>query len=115
MPGYGLTETVVPAVVTNITPAENSNITKLTPIQIDVTHAEGVDRIANIAISVLFPATGQKDDAYDGEEFSPFYVAQSTRTAIADGYRFRLLKSGGWDSSPQIRVRAIDTSKRVSV
>lgn len=89
--------------ISNVTaPGE---ITRTTPLVFDVTDDAGLRRVLP---SILFPGR-PPELAHDGESFTVGYVDDSTRTAIAGGYRYSLLRRGGWPAPPTLRVYALDT------
>jgi hypothetical protein len=93
-----------PPVVSNVSPPENEEITRTTPVFLDVTDVGGFRRIL---LKVSFP-DGTWDLAYDGSTFAPKYVGLSSVTVIATGFRFRLLRAGGWSGAPTVTPYAID-------
>lgn len=56
----------------------------------------------------FFPATGVTELVHDGDAFRGFYAATSSRTMIGGGFRFTVLRSGGWPGAPTIQAFAID-------
>jgi hypothetical protein len=91
-----------PAVSNVLAPGE---ITRTTPLVFDVTDGEGLRRVLP---SILFPGR-PPELAHDGEAFTVGYVDDSTRTAITGGWRYSLLRRGGWPAPPTLRVYALDT------
>lgn len=101
------TQDTIPPSVTVVSPAAGSVIVRTDPIVVDVTDASG---LRNVQITAYYPASGLHEVVWDGDQFSPFFVA-SVRSVIANGYRFTMRRTGGgWLASPTFRVTAIDTS-----
>jgi hypothetical protein len=95
------------------TPPETSNpqpppgtvITTSTPLSIDVTDESGEFRRVLIAVVL----TGLCELAWDGDAWLGNYAGGGcTRTPISGGFRFTVLRDGGWPSSPTLRVFAFD-------
>jgi hypothetical protein len=100
-----------PPAITFVTPV--SEITKDQPIVVDVYDDNNAYR--RIILMVTFFESGQGDWIHDGDSFSPFYIANSTRSVIPGGFRYTLRRSGGWPQKVgkttlmKWRVLAIDT------
>lgn len=98
----------VPPVTSNISPAPGTPITSSTPVLVDVTDESGLFRRVIIAVVL----GGITEMAWDGDAWLGRYAGgNSTRTPITNGFRFtvlRDLRSGGWPSSPTLRVFAFD-------
>lgn len=95
------------APVVTFTLADGTEIGRNTAVPIDVTDETG---LAAVVVMVLYPATGDYEVAHDGTAFAPRFVSKSTRTSITDGYRFSLVRAGGWPSPPTVKVLPLDTS-----
>lgn len=95
----GVEVTTAPPVVGNWIPGAGTQITTATPIGFDVTDAKGI-----ASVHVYSGA----ETVYDGAAFTANYNAASTQTAIADGFRFSVIRNGGWLSAPQITVAAVN-------
>lgn len=93
-----------PPVVTLITPAEGE-IAADTPIVIEVTDADG---FAALIVVAEMPAVEIADVVHDGTEFKPAYAAGSTREAIANGWRYTILRRSAWPAAPTITVHPVD-------
>lgn len=89
--------------IANISPADGSTITRVTPIQFDVTDASSMPVVIVVA---KYPSQ-LWEVVHDGVSFAPNY-ANSTRNAISGGFRFVLSRLGGWPGSPTFDVRASD-------
>lgn len=99
-------------VLSGVTPEEDSQINGDTAIQFDVTDDEN---LVGVELAVFFGGDYADYDEriHDGTSFTPRYTAGSTRTAITDGYRYVLRRSGGWLVDPTFSVRAWDASGNV--
>jgi hypothetical protein len=95
--------TLSPPLITNLVPTPGTGLYASNPIQFDVTDP---DTMVALLVLVAFP-TGAYEVVHDGVAFAAAYV-QSTRTAIANGFHFVLLRSGGWPASPSVSVVAVD-------
>lgn len=110
---YTLTNPPAPDVVDTTAPVVSFSLPSGTKIArgdaltVDVTDETG---LALIDVKVLYPTTGDYEVAYDEGGFAPRYVAKSTKTTISGGYRFKLVRTGGWPSTPTVKVRPIDMS-----
>lgn len=89
------------------TPSTSVKLTRGGEWEVTVTDDEDLDLVE---IFVLYAATGDYEVAYDGEAFAPRYVAKSTRTNVSGGYRFKLIRTGGWPAHPTFKVRARDAA-----
>jgi hypothetical protein len=98
---------ILPPVVTLITPATSLQLTSSTALVIDVTDNSALRRSI---IAVRFQALGLEELAHTGDRFSALYSVSSTRTAIAGGWRYSLVRAGGWPGDVVVDVYAIDTS-----
>lgn len=92
--------------VGNVSPTPGTPIEATTPISFDVTDDSGAFR--RVLVAVIMGGSGVPELAYDGDAFLGPYVASSSRVVIPDGFRFTLQRSGGWPSSPTVRVFPID-------
>ena len=89
------------ALFTNLQPAAGEPIAADTVLRFDA-----IDPLINdikIYVWVYYAATGQVELAYDGDNFQPLYTA-STISPIGGGLRFFVRRSGGWPSTPALRV-----------
>lgn len=92
--------------VGNFNPAPGTPIARTGPVSFDVTDESGDFR--RIFVVAFFPATGVTEVVHDGDGFRGFYAASSSRTMIAAGFRYTVLRSGGWPAAPTIQTFAID-------
>jgi hypothetical protein len=95
-------------VIANVSPSQAVAIASSQPLSFDVTDDSGAFR--RLLVALDFPALGVYELAHDGDGFAAKYVAQSFRQSISGGYRFTLLRQGGWPVGPTIRIFAIDPS-----
>lgn len=79
-------------------------------LTVDVTDLSG---FARVVVMAMFPSSsGPWEVVHDGLTFGPGYTG-STRTAIANGFRYILRRQGGWFADPTLRVIAIDAKGNV--
>lgn len=94
--------------IANISPAAGTTISASQPITFDVLDETAIRRTLVLA---KFPSRSIFEVVHDGDGFGPLYDASpNTRTAIAGGHRFTILRRGGWPSPPSIIPHVIDTS-----
>lgn len=77
------------------------------PIVVDVTDADS--ELRRVFLVVRIPALGLEELVHQGDRFTPNY-AQSTRVAIANGFRYTIVRAGGWPASPVLDVYPIDVT-----
>jgi hypothetical protein len=92
--------------VGNFNPAPGTPIARTGPISFEVTDDSGDFR--RIFVVAFFPATGVTEVVHDGDGFRGHYAAGSSRTMIAGGFRYTLLRTSGWPGAPTIQTFAID-------
>jgi hypothetical protein len=107
----------VPPVISNVSPPSAGDLSSDSIIQLDVTDTSGMTRriqinayIANTAPTSWPPAPGQEPEmtvVHDGDCFGASYAAGSSRTAIPNGYRYRIVRGGGWPTSGTGQVYVI--------
>lgn len=74
-------------------------------IVVEVSDADG---FAALILAAEY-GTGAYEVVHDGDKFAQVYAAQSTRVAIAGGFRFTMKRAGGWfGDRVTIRVFAVD-------
>lgn len=98
---------VTPPTLANQLPAPGTLIDERTPLQFDVTDAGGLRRVI---VTMRDALDGVEEVVHDGDLFRGLFLGSSTRTVISGGWRYRVLRQGGWKSSPTMRVYALDTS-----
>jgi hypothetical protein len=90
------------------TPASGSTVTQLQAIQIDVTDDSGA--LASVWVSATIQGVVAPEVVHDGTSFSAPYAAGSTRTSITGGYRFNILRDGGWAGPFTLKAYAKDSA-----
>ncbi len=105
-------------VISNLVPTVGSAVEVNDPITFDVTDETS---LALVAILVSF-ADGSVFVAHDGDSFrQPFLGSNNLRTNITDGFRFTLLKDGGWidgsgdPSAPTFEYLVLDSGGSLGV
>lgn len=98
-------------VVTLVSPALGTAINRNHTLVFDVTDAQSA--LANVEVIVKFPS-GRWEAANDGTSWSGQYETSSVRTVIADGYRFSIVRTGGWPQTPTVLFRAVDSAGNVN-
>ena len=96
----------VPPVVQNISPAPGA-ILATDPLSFDVVNP--TKTLRRVSVTAFFQGLGIWEVVHDGTVFAPMYSERSSRTAIANGYHYLLLRSGGWPASPSITADAVNT------
>ena len=99
-----------PPVVGGFLPAVGTQITPSTALTFSVTDPNGL-AFSALIVQVAYPS-GQIEVAYNGL-LTPLYANGSGVTAIANGFAFSLLRSGGWPATPTITVYAVDSAGAV--
>lgn len=78
-------------------------------LQFDVTDPDN-DLVA-VLIQASFDGLVGTEVVHDGIAFKGHYSnAANTRTSITNGYRYRILRDGGWPGSPTVEPVAIDSA-----
>lgn len=99
------TSDVVIPIVANVSPAPGAPVTSTTPVSFDVTDDSGIFR----RVLVCVTQDGATEVAHDGDGWLGNYAGGGcSRTPIAGGFHFILLRDDGWLTSPTVRVYAID-------
>ena len=93
--------------ITNIAPAIASIITTNQQIAFDVTSTPALIREM---VFVRFPGAGIEEVVWDGTAFTERYASTSTRLAIPNGFRFKILRNPVWPDSPQFAVYAVNST-----
>lgn len=97
-----------PPVVSNVTPAAGTALTPDSTVGFDLT--DDVEILAAF-VYVIYPDLGEAEAVHDGATFLPRFVGLSSRSTIANGFRYTLRRSGGWKSTNiDVRVRALDAA-----
>lgn len=95
---------VTPPVISGYVPAAGSSIEKNTAIQFDVTDDSGQFSLILLAVTL----NGIMEVVHDGSAFKGLYAGASVRSIIANGFRFTVVRQGGWTGSPTFETFAID-------
>lgn len=96
-----------PPVVNNIVPAPGGTLGRQQVIQFDVTDDVGLRRALPM---VQFPGLGIWELVHNGDAFADQYQnAACQRFAITGGFRYQVLRTGGWPSAPVFRPFVYDT------
>jgi hypothetical protein len=99
-------------VVSNFAPPLGSALARTDPVFFDVTDNLGALRLVHLSAKF---ADGTYEVIHDGTDFAAGYATLSTRTAITNGFRYRVRRSAGWISGPTIVPLAIDTAGNENV
>lgn len=91
--------------VTLVTPPTGPT-TAATPVVVDVTDSAPLRRVI---IAARFATLGAEEVVHQGNRFAVAY-SSSTRTAITNGWRYTLLRNGGWPADVTVDFYAIDTT-----
>lgn len=103
---YGASGPPSPPEISNFIPATGSQITRQQMLQFDVTDFNGFTRIL---LRATYPNLGVSEVIHDGYQFGYHYSnVGNTFMQIIDGYRYTVLRDGGWPESPIITPFAID-------
>lgn len=94
-------------VIANISPAAASIITANQQIAFDVTSTPALIREM---VFVRFPGAGIEEVVWDGTAFTERYAGTSTRLAIPNGFRYKILRNPVWPDSPQLAVYAVNST-----
>lgn len=96
-------------VVGNLSPAPGTPITTTTPLVFEVTDDSGAFR--RVVLAVAYSSgdlAGVTELVHDGDAFVGHYSTGCSRDPISGGFRFTILRAGGWPASPTLRVFAFD-------
>lgn len=103
---------VLPPVVGNVLPAGGTGIESTQVITFDITDET---ELAHVAVFASF-ADGTAEMIHDGDGFRGKYVGgANTRSAIAGGFSYSVLRIGGWLQAPTIEYLPIDSSGNLGV
>lgn len=92
-------------VIDNITPAQPGPLTKFQPLGFDLVDPLGAFVLRRLQIG-FGAAPLVWEDVHDGVAFKGIY-ADSTETVISGGYRYSIVRAGGWPYGTQVRVSAL--------
>lgn len=112
--------------ITNKSPDPSVTVQTDTPLGFDVTDASAgfraiviVAKFAQLAAGAVPPIPYDPktkalqplwECVWDGTSFGPNYSTLSNVVSIANGFRFRIRRDGGWPSTPTLDVVAVDTA-----
>lgn len=100
----GAPETTAP-VLSGVSPVTGSTILATDALDFNVT--DNLGELSAITVSIIF-GSGLAEVVYDGS-FRGEYVASSTKTPIANGFAFHIIRAAGWSNAAvSIRVVAVD-------
>ena len=89
-----------------ITPV--ATISKTTPLVIDIYSSDVPLRRAWVAAS--YAGLAIDEVVHTSDRFGSAYQGSTNqRTIITNGYRFTILRDGGWPGTPSVIVHAVDT------
>jgi len=94
-------------VLSGVTPAASTLIPSATVIAFTITSAPALQRQMVFA---NFPGAAIQEVVWDGTAFSDRYSGLSTRTAVANGFEFRVIRTPVWPDSPEFAIYAVNTS-----
>lgn len=95
-----------PPQITNFVPSLATAVEATGTVQFDVT--DNLTEFAAVVILADFRASGIYDVVHDGANWGPQYRGDSTRTAIAGGWRYVLRRRDGWPLGPKFRCAVVD-------
>lgn len=73
------------------------------PVTFDVTSNDGSP--FSTFVTVAFSSLNTVEVIWDGANFAPAYAGLSSRQAITNGYRYTLIRSGGWQPGATFSVQ----------
>lgn len=92
-------------VISNPQPPPGTPIARTQAVSVDVTDDTGLFRRILLGVELA----GLVELCWDGDQWLGHYEAgPCVRTPITNGFRFTVLRTGGWDTSPTLRVYAFD-------
>jgi hypothetical protein len=93
--------TIGSTTITNVNPAENTEITNTQAITLDVLDTE--TELGRVLIAIKYESLGGATElAWDGDAITgPFQI---TVVPITNGRRYTIVRLGGWPAAPTIRV-----------
>ena len=106
-PEASVVSDVSPPTIENFVPSPDTEIGRSDPLQFDILDDSG--SFTRIMVVAQFASVAQPEIVHDGEDFTDNYSnGSNTRTAIANGYRYVILRNGGWLSQVSVTPLAID-------
>ena len=110
--GYGPDSGVTPPssastpVITVVSPVAGATLSKFTSVVLTVADTSRLRRIFTYA---FYAGMDVWEVVHDGVVFSPKYRGSvNDRTVLSDGFRYTLLRDGGWPGSPSIKLYAVN-------
>lgn len=107
-----------PGVATVHYPAPGVSMLPDEALIFEVTDA-GSDLAAIVPMVILDPFAAPEvvcRGVIDGEfAFEALYSLRSTRTVIPNGFRYRLLRRGGWEVNPRFYILVVDSAGNVTI
>jgi hypothetical protein len=88
-----------------VMPPEVSGVEVTQPLVIDATDENEEVRLMVVA---RFEGRGFEEVVHNGARFTPNYNAKSSRTELEHGYRYTVIRNGGWFESPKLDFYAIN-------
>lgn len=107
VPQEGVILDVTPPTIEDISPSLGSQLQKMQSIAFSV--IDNLGSFSRIIVAVKY-ATGVQELAHDGDAFVGHYVTTSFRAQVTGGFRYTILRAGGWPSAPTPRIFPIDES-----
>lgn len=93
-------------IVTILSPGAGTPISRFQALTFQIT--DNLLLFRRILPVVMFPGLPTLELVHDGEEFTPDYFANSTRTAITGGFQYTILRKNGWVDAPTLIPFAFD-------
>lgn len=104
----GVVTDITKPAVANLSPTPGTTLQKTQPVSLEVTDVGGLRRVMVVA---SFPGLDLEEVVHNGTSWGPRYsLAPNARTAITNGYRFTVLRRGGWPAPPTLTAYAVDTA-----
>lgn len=90
----------IPPQLSNFVPAHGSQIGANTVLSFDVT--DNTAFLRRIILHISLPTSLGSEVVHNGEGFNTRHYSNSsnTRTPIANGFRYTILRDGGWPAGP---------------
>lgn len=97
-------------VATDVFPPTTTRLLKSTPVSFSVTDADN-NLLRVLVAARFFGVQPNEEVVFDGQGFQPLY-SNSVRTSIPGGFRYTIVRDGGWPGGPTFRIYAVDSSAR---
>lgn len=105
----------MPPVFQNITPAPASTIDPATLLQFDVIDTASALVLVVPIIIVDATVAGELVHDWTLNQFAAAYLANSSRIAIANGFRYTMRRFFGWAAPPTLRAWAVNAAGQLTV